>query len=84
MYEAGLGTCKDMKEALHWHGAAAERGDAEGQLNLGTLYFFGRGVGRDYSLARKWLHKSAEQGHRLAQIAMFDIHNADAAHEQGQ
>lgn len=46
----------------------AERGDAQAQLNLGTLYTTGRGVKRDLVKAAKWHRKAAEQGLATAQV----------------
>ena len=40
----------------------AETGDATAQHDLGTCYYFGKGVAKDYIEAVKWFTKSAEQG----------------------
>jgi TPR repeat protein len=42
--------------------AKAEKGDAEAQLALGSLYARGTGVSRDFKRAAKWHRKAAEQG----------------------
>lgn len=42
--------------------AAAERGDAKAQAELGCEYFLGQGVKQDYVEAIKWLRKAAAQG----------------------
>jgi TPR repeat protein len=47
--------------------AQAERGDAQAQLTLGSLYASGTNVGRDLSKAAKWTRKAAEQGLPRAQ-----------------
>jgi TPR repeat protein len=33
------------------------------QTRLGEMYYYGKGVPRDYVEAMKWLLKAAEQGH---------------------
>jgi type II secretory pathway predicted ATPase ExeA len=58
---------KNYKEAVRWYRKAAERGHAQAQVNLGTLYSKGLGVGRDYTETVKWYRKAAEQEHAQAQ-----------------
>jgi hypothetical protein len=48
----------------------AEQGDAESQFRLGSIYFYGRGVPRDYAEAVDWYRKSAEQSNAKAQDAL--------------
>jgi TPR repeat protein len=53
----------------------ANRGDAEAQNNLGTMYYWGHGVPQDYAKARGWFEQAAAQGNALAQNslgAMYD------------
>ena len=50
--------------------ALAEKGDAEGQLNLGICYTTGNGVAKDYVQAVKWYRKASEQGDLLAQTIL--------------
>ena len=50
--------------------ALAEKGDAEGQLNLGDCYNMGLGVAKDYVEAVKWYRKASEQGDLLAQTIL--------------
>jgi TPR repeat protein len=47
--------------------AAAKRGDATAQFNLGCWYLKGDGVLQDYSEALNWFRKAAEQGNAPAQ-----------------
>jgi TPR repeat protein len=42
-------------------------GDQYAQVGLGTIYFYGFGVKRDYNLAYKWIKMSAEHNNREAQ-----------------
>jgi len=48
--------------------AQADRGDAQAQLSLGTMYASGRGVSQDMLKAAKWHRKAAEQGLARAQL----------------
>lgn len=56
-----------------WH-VAAENGNAWAQCNLGTCYFFGDGVPRDYRTAAFWFHKAAAQGLKEAQNGLAVCH----------
>ena len=47
--------------------ALAEQGDADAQDFIGTLYFEGWGVPKDYTKARQWWKKAATQGSASAQ-----------------
>ena len=62
MYEKGLGVPQSFKKAAEWYRRAAEKGDARGQLRLGTLYRDGIGVPRDRYRASLWLGRAGEQG----------------------
>ena len=48
--------------------AAAERGEAKAQLDLGTRYARGEGVDKSDAEAAKWLRKAADQGLDRAQL----------------
>ena len=50
--------------------AAAERGDARAQRELGFCYERGLGVARNASRAAEWYQKAAEQGHADAQYRL--------------
>jgi hypothetical protein len=47
--------------------ALAEQGNAESQFKLGSMYYHGRGVSKDYTEAARWFTKAAEQGDAKAQ-----------------
>ena len=61
-YANGLGVAKDEVEAVKWYRKAAEKGNAEAQLNLGEMYANGRGVEEDDVEAYKWFLLSGAQG----------------------
>ena len=46
---------------------AAEKGDAQAQLNLGLMYYKGDGVAKDDKEAAAWFRRAADQGHAGAQ-----------------
>jgi TPR repeat protein len=46
---------------------SAEYVDAVGQCNLGTLYFDGDGVRKDYHEAARWFRSAVEQGFPAAE-----------------
>jgi TPR repeat protein len=45
---------------------AADKGEAEAQNNIGSLYYNGQGVSRDLELARQWWRKAAAGGSETA------------------
>lgn len=66
---AGCGD-KPRNEAEKKFLAAAKKGDAEAQYNLGACYEFGGGAPKDIDLARQWYEKAAKQGHKKAQARL--------------
>jgi clan AA aspartic protease (TIGR02281 family) len=48
----------------------AEQGNADAQLILGEMYYYGRGVGVDYALAANWYRKAAEQDNAAAAYSL--------------
>ena len=62
-------------EAARLYRLNAEQGHAEAQLQLGRVYFAGRGVPRDDGEAVRWLRLAAEQGHAEAQFALASAYS---------
>ena len=62
---AGFGVKRDFTEAAKWYYAAAVRGNALAQANLGQLYYYGQGVTNDLVQAYAWLKLSADRGNPL-------------------
>lgn len=52
----------DYQKALKWYRLAAKDGFAEAQFNLGWMYYYGRGVTKNNSIAVMWLKMAADQG----------------------
>ena len=58
---------KDYASALHFYQLAADKGNAQGQRHLGSLYKDGKGVAQNDTQAVAWYAKSAAQGDAGAQ-----------------
>ena len=66
----GEGVPKDLARARDFFQAAAERGYAPAQVNLGMMYDHGDGMSRVYAMARHWYQKAADQGERSGQLLL--------------
>ena len=55
------------REVIRSYIIAAEKGDAQSQLDLGNTYSIGAGVAQDEVEAVRWYHLAAEQGNHEAQ-----------------
>lgn len=62
MYHRGFGMAVDDKKAAYWSRKAAEHGQPEGQMLLGTLYYSGRGVMQSYIQAFAWCDLAQDNG----------------------
>ncbi|HEX6792284.1 MAG TPA: hypothetical protein VF304_00415 [Casimicrobiaceae bacterium] len=67
LYEKGLGTPQDYREAARWYEKAAGEGDLEAAYNVAAFYETGNGVEKNAELARKWY------------VAIIENPQADAA-----
>jgi len=52
----------------------ADKNDTVAQWYLGTIYFEGRGVARDYKIAERWYKQAAKHGDALAQNNLANIY----------
>jgi uncharacterized protein len=48
----------------------AEQGDVQAQFDLGTLFYYGKGVAENPEAAFAWFKKAADKGHAAAQYAV--------------
>lgn len=55
----------NYSEALKWLRKSAELGDAQGQVEYGNMFEWGKGVEVDFSEARRWYQKAADQGYEM-------------------
>jgi TPR repeat protein len=60
--EFGIGGKIDAKEASHWYGEGANRGNSFAMIGYGLCYQKGFGVDKDEEEAVRWFRKSAELG----------------------
>jgi TPR repeat protein len=67
MLEKGEDVSRNNAQAAQWYGRAAEQGDAEAQVHLGTMLANGRGVARDRAAAIALYQRAARRGHAEAQ-----------------
>lgn len=59
--------------------AAAQKGDAKAQYDLGLLYANGQYVAADPEQARNWFQQAADQGHVAARLALVSLNNGASA-----
>ena len=64
----------DYATALAEFQPVATQGHAEGQYQLGVMYYYGYGVKEDDAEAVKWFQKAADQGHAMAQNHLGDMY----------
>jgi len=62
LYHRGFGMAVDDNRAAYWLRKAAEHGQPEGQLMLGSLYFYGQGVIQSYIQAFAWCDLAQDNG----------------------
>jgi len=74
MYMHGFGVAQSHKKALEHFKAAAEKGNAEAQFNLGAMHIGGMGVKKAYDKALHFFTLSAHQGHTLALYNLGQMH----------
>lgn len=58
---------KNYTEAMRWYRVAADRGNAQAQVEVGNLYGQGQGVPQNYGEALRWYRLAANQGNDEAQ-----------------
>ena len=52
----------------------AQHGDAKSQFTLGSMYYHGKGVTKDYAEALRWYRKAAEQGDSRAEYGLGSMY----------
>lgn len=65
-YERGAGVERDYHKAFRLYCIAAAMKNRRAMYQLGWLYFNGRGIERDRSIAMGWFHRAAKKGDRYA------------------
>ncbi|HEY1984624.1 MAG TPA: tetratricopeptide repeat protein [Terracidiphilus sp.] len=80
LYHNGQGVPKDEARSFDFVRKAAEAGSPDAQFQLGMDYYQGEeGLQPDTDLARKWLHRSAQQGDVAAQFNYAMLLKAEPA-----
>jgi hypothetical protein len=74
LYEHGKGVKSNPQAAFAWYQKAAFQGLAEAQYNLGRLLAYGD-VERNLALAKYWLQRAAQLGHKDARLALAQLKN---------
>ncbi|MCU7919420.1 MAG: sel1 repeat family protein [Candidatus Thiodiazotropha sp. (ex Epidulcina cf. delphinae)] len=64
----------DYREAYRGFKRLARRDHIEAQFQLGVLYLYGKGVGRDSDTGIEWLRQAAESGSYLAANELGQIY----------
>lgn len=54
MHQKGQGMLKNFEEALKFLTLSANKGYAQAQFELGSMYYYGKGVKKDYKKAQHW------------------------------
>jgi aspartyl protease family protein len=60
----------DIQKAVIWYNKAVDKGNIDAMANLGTLYEYGIGIGKDEKKAFSLYKKAAEQGNAYAQTRL--------------
>jgi uncharacterized protein len=72
----------DYATALRLYRSLADKGDANAQFELGSMYAYTKGV-QNITEAKKWLRLAAEQGHPKAQTDLGFLYSLDAVFRTG-
>ena len=85
MYDQGQGVPQSDALAVEWFRKAADQGDAQAQVNLARMYYFGLGsVPHDSAMALTLLQKAAAQGHEDAEARIPQVLQALQAQRRQQ
>ena len=76
MAEESTRTLKDLV-------AAAQRGDARAQFELGRRHYHGSGAPPDQAAAGRWFRRAADQGHVVARIYLAELAGDDRGRQAG-
>lgn len=68
MLDKGEGTARDSKQAFYWFSKAAEKGSPEAEVQLGQLYYAGRGISADMKKAVSLLRPFGQTRQRFGSI----------------
>jgi len=66
---------KNEAKAVRWYAAAAQRGHAEAQYNLGFMILLGEGTSPNAEIALRWLEQAAQSGSEDAAKLLCDLYD---------
>lgn len=75
IFEEGMGSPKDLPQALKWYKRSAEQEYVRAQYKLGYLYYFGSESIRNYDQAVQWLNRAADQNDANAIYRLGSIYS---------
>ena len=67
------GGADNLRQAYLLFKDAAEKGDPEGEHNLGVMYYDGNGIPKNREEAAAWFRKAAEKGHACSQYNLANM-----------
>lgn len=67
-YLKGEALAQDYEQALHWCNRCALEGNEDCIYMLGSMYYYGMGLPKDWAKALEYYEFLAEQGHLQAQV----------------
>ncbi|OOM14515.1 tetratricopeptide repeat protein [Clostridium saccharobutylicum] len=69
---------EDLKKAIELFEISSEQGNNESSFNLAEIYYYGRGVEKDFTLALKYYLKAANNGHTKSAHKVIKIYEGKA------
>ncbi|HYM33626.1 MAG TPA: hypothetical protein VEU47_20165 [Candidatus Cybelea sp.] len=63
--------------------AAAQRGEARAQFELGRRHYHGKGAPPDTAAATRWFRRAADQGHLVSRIYLAELSGEDRGRQAG-
>lgn len=64
----------EYQKAAYWYQQAANAGISNAQYNMGTLYFNGEGVPKNYATALQWFQMAAQRDNAYAEFQLGLMH----------
>ena len=66
----------DPESSAYWYERSAKQGNAYAMYNLALLYYYGRGVEKNYQIAQQWGEKSLAGGVEESESLLMQIQRA--------
>lgn len=73
---------KDNEQGMAWMKAAAEQGQDDTQVSLGSMYLDGKRVPQDFGEAVRWYRRAAEAGNVFGQYNLARMYSAGRGVDQ--